>query len=156
MINSELGPITGLIAVMLKVFQLWNVSFDFLGRIYAQLECWGLRCQTCSKPDAPGFQGRLRCQCVRCIQYCSRCRKVSHMFHIPSRPFFKKKPCFPYTRLWMSHNTEGSIVITCSMSSQIINKTAEAEPLTQVRTDFRTTWFFFSHITNFFFPPGFL
>ena len=33
----------------------------------------------------------------------------------------------------MKHNHRGSIVITCSMSSQIINKSAEAEPLTQVR-----------------------
>ena len=51
----------------------------------------------------------------------------------------------------MSHNTGGSIVITCSMSSQIINKSAEAEPLTQVRTDFRVQLYFFSHIFNIFF-----
>lgn len=35
-------------------------------------------------------------------------------------------------RLWMREKREGSIVITCSMSSHIINKSAEAKPLTQV------------------------
>jgi sorbose reductase len=54
---------------------------------------------------------------------------VSH-FILPS--FEKFVFSFSY-RLWMKHNTGGSIVITCSMSSQIINKSAEAEPLTQVR-----------------------
>ena len=59
----------------------------------------------------------------------------------------------------MSHNTGGSIVITCSMSSQIINKSAEAEPLTQVRIDFRVlkllNLFFRIYVTILFFS-GFL
>ncbi|KAF8801994.1 NADP-dependent mannitol dehydrogenase MtDH [Phlegmacium glaucopus] len=35
-------------------------------------------------------------------------------------------------KLWMEKGRRGSIVITCSMSSQVINKAAEAEPLAQV------------------------
>ena len=38
-----------------------------------------------------------------------------------------------FYRLWMKDERRGSIVITSSMSSRIINKSAEAEPLAQVR-----------------------
>ena len=52
-------------------------------------------------------------------------------------------------RLWISQNIKGSIVITSSMSSQIINKSAEAEPLTQVRLSNLVA----SHITYILFIP---
>ena len=38
----------------------------------------------------------------------------------------------PRIRLWQSRGEKGSIVINSSMSSQIINKTRDASPLTQV------------------------
>ena len=38
----------------------------------------------------------------------------------------------PFPRLWLERQQQGSIVITSSMSSQIINKSAEAAPLAQV------------------------
>lgn len=36
-------------------------------------------------------------------------------------------------RLWLDRGQEGSIVITASMSAQIINQAARNTPLTQVR-----------------------
>ena len=38
----------------------------------------------------------------------------------------------PFPRLWLERKQQGSIVITSSMSSRIINKAAEAVPLAQV------------------------
>jgi hypothetical protein len=142
-----LGPIAGLIAVISILFSFKTYYLTFETRIYARLECRRLRCQTCSRAYTPGFQVRLRCQCVRCVQYCSRCRKVSQCYTSHSCLF---NPCFLF-RLWMSQNTGGSIVITCSMSSQIINRSAEAEPLTQVRiSTFLAA--LHAHILKIFFP----
>ena len=41
-----------------------------------------------------------------------------------------------FPRLWLERKQQGSIVITSSMSSQIINKAAEATPLAQVNWTF--------------------
>ena len=53
----------------------------------------------------------------------------------------------------MSYNNGGSIVITSSMSSRIINKSAETEPLTQVRISSRSTLVDLTHNLQFNFPP---
>lgn len=85
-------------------------------------------CETCHWAHSRRLQVRLRRQRFRCFQHLPCCRQVrphntlSRLIHWPVYP----------NRLWLQKQQKGSIVVTSSMSSQIINQSSLNGSLTQV------------------------
>ena len=120
--NDYKSDITGVIAVRV-------VSFvDSLLMIFYMSECWHLRRQTRVGVEPRGFPEGLWCQRLRRVQYLSCGCQVGYLVSSFVCIIDVDLSC----RLWTDSNKAGSIVITASMSAQIINQASRNKALTQV------------------------
>lgn len=112
--------ISGVVAVRSRYFWVGSLLIRVLER-------WNLRCQARIGVVSRGFPEDLRCQCLRRLQHlpcsCQVCYIFFGSYSVDMDSFY---------RLWTGRAQEGSIVITASMSAQIINQASRNQALTQV------------------------